>query len=316
MSGSPARPVTQPLTLHPIPGHGTEDVVVAPDGTVYTGTVGGDVHALDPATGAVRTVGNTGGRPLGIELLRDGRLLVADAHHGLLALDPADGELETLVDEVGGVPMAFCNNAAVATDGTIWFSDSSTVFGIEDWRTDFVQNTRTGRLVRRDPDGGLEVVLDGLAFANGVAIAPDESFVAVAETAGRTVVRLWLTGERAGERDLLCRDLPGYPDNIALGSDGLIWVSIPSTTDPVAERVLRLPRPVRVLASKIPESLQPQVRRVVRAQAYAPDGTLVHDVAADAGNFHMVTGLREHGGVLWLGSLEEPAVAAISLRAD
>ncbi|MGO4257306.1 SMP-30/gluconolactonase/LRE family protein [Marmoricola sp. RAF53] len=306
----------RPLTLHPVPGHGTEDVVIGRDGTVYTGTVGGDVHALDPATGSVRTVGSTGGRPLGLELLPDGRLLVADAHHGLLALDPADGELETLVDEVGGTPLVFCNNAAVAADGTIWFSDSSTVHGIEEWRKDFVRNTRTGRLVRRDPSGALEVVLDGLAFANGVALAPDESFVAVAETVGRSVVRIWLTGERAGERDLFCSDLPGYPDNIALGSDGLIWVSIPSTTDAVAERVLRLPRPLRVLLSSLPQRFQARETRVVRALAFAPDGTLVHDLGADATRFHMVTGLREHDGVLWLGSLEEPAVAAIQVPAD
>lgn len=306
----------RPLTLYPVPGHGTEDVVVAADGTVYTGTLGGDVLALDPATGQTRAVGNTGGRPLGIELLADGRLLVADAHHGLLALDPADGEVETLVHEIGGVPLVFCNNAAVAADGTVWFSDSSTEFGIEEWRTDFARNTRTGRLIRRDPDGTTEVVLDGLAFANGVALAADESFVAVAESAARTVVRVWLHGERAGERDLLCSDLPGYPDNIALGSDGLIWVSIPSTTDPVVERVLRLPRILRVLVSKIPQRLQPQTRRVVRAQAFDAAGALVRDVTGEAQRFHMVTGLREHRGMLWLGSLEEPTVAAISLLDD
>ena len=71
------------------------------------------------------------------------------------------------------------------------------------------------------------MVLDGLAFANGVALAADESYVAVAETAARTVVRRWLTGPaRGGAGTTSSRDLPGYPDNIARGSDGLIWVSI------------------------------------------------------------------------------------------
>ena len=49
--------------------------------------------------------------------------------------------------------------------------------------------------------------------------------MAVAETGARTVVRHWLTGPDAGERDLLADDLPGYPDNIARGTDGLIWVT-------------------------------------------------------------------------------------------
>ena len=94
-----------------------------------------------------------------------------------------------------------------------------------EWKDDFVQDTRTGRLLRRDADGTVEVVLDGLAFANGVALAADESYVAVAETAARTVVRHWLTGPEAGSATSWRSDLPGYPDNIARGSDGLIWVT-------------------------------------------------------------------------------------------
>ena len=85
--------------------------------------------------------------------------------------------------------MVFCNNGAVASDGTIWFSDSSTKFGIDRWKDDFVQDTTTGRLLRRDPDGTVEVVLDRLRFANGVALSAAEDFVAVAECGGRTVVR-------------------------------------------------------------------------------------------------------------------------------
>ena len=83
-------------------------------------------------------------------------------------------------------------------NGDIWFSDSSTVYPIEQWKADFVEHTETGRLLCRRADGTVEVHLDGLAFANGVALAADESFVCVAESVRRTVVRLWLTGERAG----------------------------------------------------------------------------------------------------------------------
>ena len=42
-----------------------------------------------------------------------------------------------------------------------------------------------------------------------------------------------LTGNRKGMRDLLCSDLPGYPDNIARGSDGLVWLALASPRDPV-----------------------------------------------------------------------------------
>ncbi|KRE96071.1 strictosidine synthase [Nocardioides sp. Soil774] len=303
----------QALTVHPVPAMGAEDVVVAADGTVFTGTEDGALWALDPATGSTRRVADTGGRPLGIELLGDGHLLVCDAERGLLDVDPATGAVEVLLDRLDGRAMRFCNNAAVANDGTIWFSDSSLHYGVQQWKDDFVQDTRTGRLVRRDPDGTVTVVLEGLAFANGVALAADESFVCVAETRGRSVVRLWLTGARAGERDHLVTDLPGYPDNISRGSDGLVWVTIASPVDPLVERLGSAPMVLRRAVTRIPEALQPKPKRTIRVQAYDDDGRLVHDVDLADPGYHMVTGVREHDGRVWLGSLHEPSVAVVDL---
>ena len=305
--------MTRPVTVHPVPAMGAEDVVVADNGVVYTGTEDGSIFSVRPDGSRVELVGRTGGRPLGLELLPDGRLLVADAHEGLLAMETGSGEVERLVDSVNGHRMVFCNNAAVAANGDIWFSDSSTRFGIERWKDDFVQDTRTGRLYCRRADGTVEKHLDGLAFANGVALAADESYVAVAETGARTVVRLWLSGERAGQREFLCQGLPGYPDNIARGSDGLIWVTIASPRDPLVELLQRSPLPVRRAVTKVPEALQPKPKRTVRVMAFDDAGKVVHDVRGDASGYHMVTGVREHDGKLWLGSLHEPAVAVIQL---
>ncbi len=185
---------------------------------------------------------------------------------------------------------------------------------MEKWESDFVENTRTGRLLCRRADGSVQVHLDGLAFANGVALAPDESFVCVAETARRTVVRLWLRGERAGTSDLLAEGLPGYPDNIALGSDGLIWVTLASPVDPFVEQLRsRGPLLVRKAATRIPKRLQPKPKQTARVQAYDHTGRLVHDIDADASSYHMVTGVREHRGEVWLASLKEAALAVVSL---
>ena len=51
----------------------------------------------------------------------------------------------------------------------------------------------------------------------------------------------------------------------------------------------------------------------MRAQAYDDAGTLVHDVDLPGTAYHMVTGVREHEGRLWLGSLHEPAIAVVDL---
>ena len=152
--------------------------------------------------------------------------------------------------------MVFGNNAAVAADGTVFFSDSSTQHGIEHWKKDFVEDTRTGRLPRLDPDGTVTVVQDGLAFANGVVLAADESFV---------------------------------------------------------ERLQRGPKWLRRHVTRIPQRLQPKPRHTVRVQAYDDAGALVRDVSIDTPDFHLVTGVREHAGRLWLGSLEEPAVAVVDV---
>ncbi|MGE5720744.1 MAG: SMP-30/gluconolactonase/LRE family protein [Nocardioidaceae bacterium] len=308
-----AGPATEMLTVVPVPGQGAEDVLVAADGSVLTGTEDGTIWRVDDDGARLERVGRTGGRPLGLELLPDGRLLVCDARRGLLAMDPGSGAVEELTVLVHGQRMTFCNNAAVGADGTIWFSDSSRLHGIDRWKADMVENTCSGRLLRRSPDGSVSVVLEGLRFANGVALASDESYVAVAETAGRTVVRRWLAGERAGETDCLVDDLPGYPDNIARGSDGLIWVTIASPKDPVVEALMSGPMALRRAAWRLPAPLQPKPKRTARVMAFDDAGSVVHDRSFDATFFHMVTGVREHRGRVWLGSLVEPAVAVFEV---
>lgn len=302
-----------PLQVFGVPGAGAEDVLVDAQGWVITGTEDGSVFRVQPDGAKIERLGQTGGRPLGLELLPDGRILVCDAKRGLIALDPTTGRVEDLVTQFRERPLRFCNNAAVASSGEIWFSDTSTRYGIDHWKSDMVEVTRTGRLFRRDVDGQVTQVLDGLHFANGVAVSADESFVVVAETGARTVVRHWLSGDRAGQRDYFAQDLPGYPDNVSRGTDGLIWVTIASPKDPVVERLQRAPLAVRRAVTRIPEALQPQPKRTVRVQAFNDAGVLIHDLSGDSTRFHMATGVREHDGKVWLGSLHEPAVAVMSL---
>jgi sugar lactone lactonase YvrE len=304
-------PGLPPLRVVAVPSYGTEDVLVDEAGRVITGTEDGRIFRVSADGGVVELLAMTGGRPLGIELAPDGALVVCDANRGLLRVDLRTEAVEVLVDHVDGRPMRFCNNAAVAGDGTIYFSDSTRDFGVDDWKADLLAHSRTGRLLRRSPSGQVEVLLQGLAFANGVALAPDESFVAVAETGGYAVHRLWLTGSRAGTSEPLVDNLPGFPDNIATGTDGLIWVTIASPRDPVLDFLLPRHPVLRKIAWRLPDRLQPRPKRTVRVQAYDTDGTLVHDLGGQHDEFHMVTGVREHHGTVWVGSLHEPKVAAI-----
>jgi hypothetical protein len=49
--------------------------------------------------------------------------------------------------------------------------------------------------------------------------------------------------------------------------------------------------------------------------AFDDAGTVVHDVSFEPRDLHMITGVREHHGRVWLGSLACPAVAWFDLSA-
>jgi sugar lactone lactonase YvrE len=309
-SGNPTAPHV--LAVHETSGYGTEDVLLRADGHVLTGVEDGRILAIDPRTGAESVVADTGGRPLGIEHHPDGGYVVCDSTRGLLrVLD--GGEVSVLADELFGVPFLFCNNAAVGGDGTIWFTDSSTKFGFEHWRGDLMEHRPTGRLLRRDPDGTLTVLLDDLAFANGVALAVDESFVVVAETAGYGLRRLWLTGDRAGDVEPFGATLPGFPDNISTGEDGNVWVAIASPRDVALDLLLPRAPWLRRAVWALPQRLQPQAKPLIHLQAYAPDGTLVHDLAGRHERFGKPTGVRQVGADVWVGSFEQTTIARIAV---
>ena len=302
-----------PLHTVRLPASGPEDVAVDGSGHVFTGTADGRILRVDTAGGDVTAVAATGGRPLGIEVLDDA-LLVCDADRGLLRVDPAEGRVDVLCRDAGGVPLTFCNNAAVAADGTIFFTDSSQRFSLEHWRADIVEHSGTGRLIRLSPDGDATVILDGLQFANGVALAADESYVAVAETGSYRVQQVWLSGDRAGTTGVLVDNLPGFPDNMATGSDGLIWIALASRRNPLLDWLHKQPPVIRRVLWTVPEQLQPGPQRTAWVLAVNAAGEVVHDVQRTDPDFHFATGVREADGRVYMGSLLTSTLAWFDLE--
>ncbi|WP_216216039.1 SMP-30/gluconolactonase/LRE family protein [Amycolatopsis aidingensis] len=300
-------------TVIPVNGHGPEDVLVDAEGRVYTGLEDGRIIRIAQEGRRIDTIADTGGRPLGLEFLGADELLVCDADRGLLAVTIAEGAVRTLATEGAGRRLLVCNNAAVAADGTVYFSDSSTRFPVREWRADLIEQTGTGRLLRRTPDGTIDLLADGLQFANGVALIPDESFVTVAESGACRLRRVWLTGEKQGRVEVFAGGLPGYPDNTSTGSDGLIWVAMPSPEVAALSLVRRLPAPVRAAVRRAPLWLQPAPSRTMRALGLDADGRIVHERSGEVDGFHLMTGIREREGTLYFGSLEERAIAMLPL---
>lgn len=301
------------LDVIPVPGSGAEDVAVDGAGAVYTGTREGYLLRISPDGRSIERIAQTGGRPLGIEIHPDGSLIVCDAHRGLLRVNPSTGDIAALVTAIDGRPMRFTNNCAVAADGTIYFSDSSMHFGLDEFKGDILSHTGSGRLIRRDPDGTVTVLLDNLDFANGVALAEDESFVLVAETGGYRVTRLDLAGPEAGRRSVIIDNLPGMPDNMSTGSDGVFWIALPSARNRLLDLLLPRSGALRSAVWALPDRLQPDVTRITWVVGIDGEGEVRHNLQASGERFHYVTGVREHAGRLYLGSLVEPGIATAAL---
>jgi sugar lactone lactonase YvrE len=292
---------------------GPEDIAFDAVGTMFTGLEDGRIIARASGGQSWREVANTDGRPLGIEIDPGGQLIVCDAVRGLLRVDPDSGSIDVLVDHIGNEPLIVANNASVARDGTIYFSQSSHRYPLEFLKADLLEHGEYGRLLRHSPDGNTDVLLENLSFANGVCLAQDESYVLVAETGAYRVRKYWLTGERAGQDKVIIENLPGFPDNISLGSDGRFWIAMPSERNALLDSLMAKPGFLRKIVWAMPDSLQPDASRITFVIALDGDGGVVTNVQGDGSAFHYVTGVREHAGMLYLGSLMESAIAQVVL---
>ncbi len=292
-------------------GVGPVDVACAPDGARYTGFEDGRIVRF-AADGSHTELAKTGGRPLGMQLDDAGRLIVADAMRGLLAVS-AQGEIEVLTDSVGGQTMRFVDDLDIAADGTIWFSDASMRHGYADSMYDFIEGQPTGRLLSYDPASGeTRVHLDKLFFANGVALGPDDEYVLINETAAGRIHRLWLKGAKAGQRDLFASGLPGTPDNISFNGKDTFWVAMPmlrAASDALAGYPM-----VRKLLSHLPmEALGAGVTPYSLVVGLGLDGEVMQNLQDTKAGFHMITSANECDGSLYLGSVLMPALARYPL---
>ncbi|MCX5286040.1 MULTISPECIES: SMP-30/gluconolactonase/LRE family protein [unclassified Streptomyces] len=314
-----ARPTALvPRRLVPLGGRGPEDVVADHRGGVLTGLEDGRIVRVerpgDADRAGVRVLAETGGRPLGLELLPDNALLVCDAERGLLRIGLDDGVVRVLADTVAGRPLRFCSNVVALADGTVLFTVSSRNYPLAHWIGDLVEHTGTGRLLRLAPgEKEPEVLLDGLQFANGLAVAGDESFLVVAETGACRLTRYWLTGPRQGRGETFLDDLPGQPDNLWRAPGGPIWVALAGPRVGALELLHRRGPAVRRTAARIAVRAPFRPPRTTGVLAVDDEGRVLHHLEGRRSRFRMVTSACESDGRLVLGSIWEPGLAVCDL---
>ena len=298
------------LTEIPV-GFAPEHVACDSNGTLYTSLDGGAVLKSDEA-GGWDTIGNTVGRPLGLRADQQGGLWIADSMAGLVHMNTT-GEISVLATEHAGQPLRFVDDLDIDEQGGIWFSDASERFDYTQVALDFFEGSRTGRLLRYDPETGqTEVMMDGLFFANGVTLGPNEDYVLVNETGMGRVHRLWLKGDKAGQRDIFVDELPGTPDNIRFDGVDTFWIAMPSLRASL-DSLASLP-PLRALLSYLPiAALEAAAQPASFVIGVNLDGEVVHNLQDQDNPFHYITGATPCGDALYLGSLRTEAIGVLSL---
>ena len=295
-------------------GTGPEDVAVDTAGNVFVGYEDGRVMRF-PADGAApELLVDTGGRPLGMAFDAEGRLVVCDGHEGLLRIS-MDGAMQVLATAADGLPFGFTNDVDIAADGRIYFSDASWKFGpAMKARDDILEHRGNGRLLEHDPaTGRTRVLLDGLQFANGVALAPDGDSVLVAQTGNYDVLRYWLRGPLAGTHEVFIANLPGIPDGISSNGRDTYWLALFTVRNPLLDALSGWPR-LRKAVYRLPGFLQPQPAHHAFVLGLSLDGEVLHNLQHPGpDSFAPVTSATEAHGRLYLGSLTQDAFAVLEL---
>lgn len=290
---------------------GPEDVAVDTRGRIYGGFADGSIRRFAPDGSAGEVLVDTGGRPLGLAWAPAGSLVIADAMRGLLVLRE-DGSLRVLARGANGTPFGFADDVDVAADGTIYFSDASSKFGYHEVFAAMLEHGGHGRLLKYEPIADrVTVLLDGLQFANGVAVGPDERYVLVNETGAYRITRYWLQGPKAGTSEVWVDNLTGFPDGISFNGKDLFWVALYAPRNAMLDAMSDQPW-LRKIVYRLPEFLQPAAAHRAHVLGLALDGSVVHDLQ-DAGKhaFAPVTSVQQVGDMLYLGSLSQPAIARI-----
>ncbi|KAF1067709.1 SMP-30/gluconolactonase/LRE family protein [Variovorax sp.] len=302
-----------------------EDVILDRDDNLYAGSRHGDViRFLAPDYERMEVYAHIGGQPLGLAFDREDNLHVCVGGMGLYRVTP-ERKVERVTDETNrswtsindDSRLRLADDLDIADDGRIFFSEATVRYEMHEWPVDGLEARGNGRIVCFDPrDGSTRTVLRGLRFPNGIAIASDGQSILFAETWGCCIKRYWFDGPKAGQVQMVIDNLPGYPDNINLASDGHYWLALVGMRCPAYDLAMRMPGFRRRMATRVPvdEWLFPNINTGCVLK-FSEAGEILETLWDLGGENHpMITSMREHRGHLYLGGISNNRIGRYKLE--
>lgn len=308
-------PPNHELTKAQAVGHGEwnapEEIAIDNKGRIYAGSVSGRIQRLKE-DGQTELFAQMPGQVLGLDFDAHGNLYACVDRSGLWRVDKV-GKAELLVASHAGRKLSLLEDVKVGADGFVYFSEATEKYSMATHVHDFLEGFETGHLFRYDPVAKItESLLDHLGFANGVAIAPDASYVLVSESSRYRIRKYWLTGPDAGRNLIFLDNLPGFPDGLSRIVDGKFWVAFLSIRNTLLDALH--PRPfLKNIVAGLPSNLLSQEKPYGLIAAVSEQGQWLQSLHDPNGeSVPGISSVEEYAGRLWLGSLYGKALYNIT----
>ncbi|KAJ4834717.1 hypothetical protein Tsubulata_007672 [Turnera subulata] len=292
-----------------------EDVAVDKEGVLYTGTRDGWIKRLH-RNGTMENWKKTQGKHLlGLATSKDGSIVACHAELGLLKVNE-DG-IVVLTSHYNGSKLSLTDAVVEASDGSLYFTDASSKFGLEEWYLDFLEAKPHGKLLKYDPSSHeTSLVLDDLCFPNGVALSRDEDYLIFCETWKFRCIKYWLKGENRGKTEIFIDNLPGGPDNIHLAPDGSYWIALVQWVTEGFE-FLHTSKTAKHLVATFPKLAKLTYSALKKATVVnvGADGKIIRRLDDPDGKvISAVTAALQHEDYLYLGNLNSNFIGKLPLK--
>ena len=170
--------------------------------------------------GALRTYREPSGQSNGLTLSLDGSLVACEHENRRVSIERGEA-VEAIATHFEGKRLNSPNDVVVRSDGRIFFTDPP--YGIREEQRELPFNG----VFTIDANGGLRLLVDDFDRPNGLALAPDERTMYIADTNRRHVRAFDVAGDGTLANGRVFAEMrdDGRPDGMKVDRAGRLYVS-------------------------------------------------------------------------------------------